>query len=152
SAIENRKLVGIVALASILTVCGARAEAQQPAKIPVIGILGATLISDAPRRQAIRRALREIGYIEGQNILIEERYFEGPPDRRGGAKTAAELVRRKVDLIIAAGGNNVVQAAIDATNTIPIVMIGQGTDPVVAGFVKSLARPGGNVTGLSNLG
>src|SRR5262245_39003730 len=97
SAIENRKLVGIVALASILTVCGARAEAQQPAKIPVIGILGATLISDAPRRQAIRRALREIGYIEGQNIVIEERYFEGPPDRRGGAKTAAELVRRKVD-------------------------------------------------------
>jgi ABC-type uncharacterized transport system substrate-binding protein len=128
------------------------ALAQPPTKVPVIGILGATSISDAPRSQAIRRALREIGYIEGQNIVIEERYFEGTPDRRRRAEIAAELGGRKVDLIVVAGGNNVVQAAIDATKTIPIVMIGQGTDPVVAGFVKSLAHPGGNVTGLSTLG
>jgi ABC-type uncharacterized transport system substrate-binding protein len=146
------KSIFFFALGALLFALCSSASAQQRTKVPVIGILGATSISDSPRRQAIRRALREIGYMEGQSIVIEERYFEGTPDRRRGAETAAELVRRKVDLIIAAGGNNVVQAAIDATKTIPIVMIGQGTDPVVAGFVKSLARPGGNVTGLSNLG
>ena len=117
----------------------------------MIGILGATSISDAPRSRAIRHALHELGYVEGQNIVIEERYFEGTPDRRRRAEIAAELGGRKVDLIVVAGGNNVVQAAIDATKTISIVMIGQGTDPVVAGFVKSLAHPGGNVTGLSTL-
>jgi putative ABC transport system substrate-binding protein len=90
-----------------------------------------------------------LGYIDGRNISVEDRYLEGAPRRR--ADVAAELVGLKVDVIVVAGGNNVVQAAIDATKTIPIVLIGQGTDPVVAGFVQSLARPGGNVTGLSNL-
>jgi putative ABC transport system substrate-binding protein len=147
-----KKKVTVLALCAILLALCLTTEAQQPTKIPVIGILGATSISDAPRSQAIRRALREIGYIEVQNIVIEERYYEGTPDRRRRAEISKELVGRKVDLIVVAGGNDVVQAAIDASKTIPIVMIGQGTDPVVAGFVKSLARPGGNVTGLSTLG
>jgi putative ABC transport system substrate-binding protein len=127
------------------------AVAQQPRKIPLIGILGASSVSDVARTQAIRHALREIGYAEGQNIAIEERFHDGASDRSRRAEVAAELVRLRADVIVAAGGNNVVQAAMDATKTIPIVLLGQGTDPVVAGFVKSLARPGGNVTGLSNL-
>ncbi|HEY7318831.1 MAG TPA: ABC transporter substrate-binding protein [Candidatus Binatia bacterium] len=126
-------------------------EAQQPRKIPLIGILGASSVSDVARTQAIRHALRDLGYIEKQNIAIEERYHEGASERSRRSEVAAELVRLRADVIVAAGGNNVVQAVMDATKTIPIILLGQGTDPVVAGFVKSLARPGGNVTGLSNL-
>ena len=148
---KNRKLVGIVTIVFALALCGARTEAQQATKIPRIGILGSTSISGAGRSQAIRQALRELGYIEGKNIAIEERYRVGTSDRRQRADFASELVRLNVDVIVVAGGNEVVRAAMDATKTIPIVLMGQGTDPVVAGFVKSLARPGGNVTGLSNL-
>jgi ABC-type uncharacterized transport system substrate-binding protein len=127
------------------------AEAQRPKKLPLIGILGSTSISGAGRSHAIRAALREIGYVEGQNIGFEERYRVETSDRRRREDFAAELVRLKVDVIVVAGGDEVVRAAMDATKTIPIVLMGQGTDPVVAGFVQSLARPGGNVTGLSNL-
>ena len=101
------------------------------------------------RSEAIRLALRELGYIEGQNIAIEYRYAEGKPDRR--PELAAELVRLKVDIIVVAGGDPSIQAAMNATKTIPIVMMGLGLDPVEAGYVESLARPGGNVTGLTNL-
>ena len=94
-------------------------------------------------------ALRERGYIEGQNIAIEYRYAEGKHDRF--PELAAELVRLKVDIIVAAGGPNVIRAAKNATKTIPIVMVGAGADPVEAGFIESLARPGGNVTGITNL-
>ncbi len=146
----SRKLFGL-ALCSLLFAPGFSTEEQQTAKIPRIGILGASAISGAARSQAIRQALREIGFIEGQNIAIEERYHEGTPDRRRRAEIAAELVRLNVDVIVVAGGDGVVRWAMDTTKTIPIVLMGQGTDPVVAGFVKSLARPGGNVTGLSNL-
>jgi len=134
----------------LLTVFLITVAEAQPTKVPRIGILGSSSISGAERSMAIRAALRELGYIEGQNIFIEEQYRVGTPDRRSRENFAAELVRLKVDVIVVAGGNNVVRAAIDATKTIPIVLMGQGTDPVVAGFVKSLARPGGNVTGLSN--
>jgi putative ABC transport system substrate-binding protein len=127
------------------------AQPQQPKKLPRIGyLLAGTPTSDSTRSEAIRLALRERGYIEGQNIAIEYRYAEGKPDRL--AELAAELVRLKVDIIVVAGGDVVIQAAKNATKTIAIVMVGQGSsDPVEAGHVESLARPGGNVTGITNL-
>jgi len=103
----------------------------------------------APRAEGIRLALRELGYIEGQNIAIEYRYAEGRPDR--APELAAELVRLKVDLILVAGGVLPIRAAKNVTKTIPIVITGQGLDPVEAGLVDSLARPGGNITGLTAL-
>src|SRR5215468_11359433 len=130
------------------------AEAQQPKKVPRIGYLSnadaATDSARGGRAEGIRLALRELGYIEGQNIAIEYRYAEGKVDR--APELAAELVRLKVDAIVVAGGTPSVQSAMNATKTIPIVMMGQGSDPVRAGLVESLARPGGNVTGLTALG
>ena len=127
------------------------AEAQQPTKVPRLGYLSPVdPATDSPRAEGIRLALREHGYIEGQNIAIEYRYAEGRPDRESGL--AAELVRLKVDIIVVAAGDVMIRAAKNATKTIPIVMTGQGSDPVRAGHVESLARPGGNVTGLTNLG
>ena len=105
--------------------------------------------SESARAEAIRLALRERGYIEGQNIAIEYRYAEGKLDRL--PELAAELVRLKVDIIVVAGAETAIRAAKNATKTIPIVMTGQGADPVEAGLIESLARPGGNVTGLTNL-
>src|SRR4051794_9206425 len=113
-------------------------RAQQPAKIPRIGI-----IDDAPMWHAFRQALRELGYVEGRNVAYEYRYGEGAPDRL--AQVAAELARRPVD-VIATFGTPPTYAAKEATTTIPIVMVGVG-DPVRAGLVASLARPGGNITG-----
>jgi ABC-type uncharacterized transport system substrate-binding protein len=146
----NRQTVVPTLCAMLFTLC-LPAHAQQPKKVPRIGILGSTAISGAGRSRAIREALRAIGYIDGQNITIEERYRVGTSDRRRRDDFAAELLRLNVDVIVVAGGDGVVRAAMNATKTIPIVLLGQGTDPVVAGFVKSLAHPGGNVTGLSNL-
>jgi putative ABC transport system substrate-binding protein len=94
-------------------------------------------------------ALRELGYTEGQNIAIEYRYAEGKVDRF--AELAAELVRLKVDIIVVAGGNRINLAAKNATKTIPIVMVGAAIDPIEAGLVESLARPGDNVTGITTL-
>ena len=126
------------------------AEAQQPKKMSRIGYLSAlNPVSESTRAEGIRLALRERGYIEGQNIAIEYRYAEGKVDQ--APELAAELVRLKVDIIVIAGGDTVVRAARNATKTIPIVMSGGGVDPVGAGFVESLARPGGNVTGFTNL-
>ena len=138
-------LVAVVLLALAVT-----AEAQQPKKVPRIGYLSALdPASESARSEAIRLALRELGYIEGQNIAIEYRYAEGKRDRV--PELAAELVRLKVDIIVVAGGATAVRAAKNATKTIPIVMVGAGSDPVKAGLIESLARPGGNVTGLTNL-
>jgi putative ABC transport system substrate-binding protein len=146
----NPKLVGLVALAFTFAFGGAVAESQQPAKIPRIGYLSALdLAAESYRSKAIRLALRERGYIEGQNIAIEYRYTQWKVDR--APELAAELVRLKVDIIIVAGGDRWIEAAKNATNIIPIVMVGAGLDPVRAGLVKSLARPGGNVTGVTNL-
>jgi putative ABC transport system substrate-binding protein len=126
------------------------AEAQQPKKVPLIGYFSSTdPATEAARAETIRLALRERGYIEGQNIAIEYRYAEG--NRVRLPELAAELVRLKVDIIVVAGGGNWVEAAKNATKTIPIVMMGVGVDPVRAGLVESLARPGGNVTGITNL-
>ncbi len=124
------------------------AQAQQPTKIPRIGYLtGATAEGQAARIEAFRQGLRELGYVEGKNIVIEYRFAELKPERV--PVLAAELVRLKVDVIVTSGGA-LTRAAKEATNTIPIVMA-QDTDPVANGFVASLARPGGNITGLSNL-
>jgi len=148
--IQNRKWAGLFAIVVALTACGARAEAQQPKKIPRIGYLSAFEPAlESARSEAIRVALRELGYIEGQNIAIEYRYGEGKRDR--APEVAAELVRLKVEIIVVAGGASWVQAAKDANKTIPIVFA-QEADPVGSGFVASLARPGGNITGLSTLG
>jgi putative tryptophan/tyrosine transport system substrate-binding protein len=126
------------------------AEAQQPKKVPRIGYLSNTdRAGESTRSEAIRRALRELRYIEGQNIAIEYRYAEGKPDR--APELAAELAHLKVDIIVVAGGRRIILAAKNATKTIPIVMVGVGVDPVEAGLVESLARPGGNVTGITNL-
>jgi putative ABC transport system substrate-binding protein len=149
SKIENRKLAGIVALVVTLAMCGAVAQAQQPKKVPRIGYLSPSdPATDSTRFEAIRLGLRELGYIEGQNIAFEQRYAEGKFDRH--SELAAELVRLKVDIIVT-GGPIPVRAAKNATKTIPIVMLGTGTDPVEEGLVESLARPGGNVTGLTLL-
>jgi putative ABC transport system substrate-binding protein len=124
------------------------ARAQQPKKVPRIGYLSPLdPASESSRAEAIRQALRERGYIEGQNIATEYRYAEGKIDRF--PELAAELVRLKVDIIVAAGTDRVVRAAMNATKTIPIVMSGAPLDPVEAGIVDSLARPGGNVTGVT---
>jgi ABC-type uncharacterized transport system substrate-binding protein len=133
--IERREFIALVAGgALLLTAKVRRAWGQQPAKIPRIGIF-----DDAPMWQPFRQTLRELGYVEGQNLAYEYRYGEGAPDRL--ATVAAELVHRPVDLIATYG-----TPATEATTTIPIVMIGVG-DPVRAGLVASLAHPGANITG-----
>ena len=124
--------------------------AQQPKKVARIGYLSAyDSGSESTRAKGIRLALRELGYIEGQNIAFEYRYAEAKRDRY--PELAAELVRRKVDVIVIAGGFIPIHVAQNATKTIPIVMAGVGGDPVKLGLVESLAHPGGNVTGITNL-
>src|SRR5215471_1026686 len=151
---QVRRPLRKTALASILfagalLAVAAIVEAQQPKKVPRIGYLSAlNPVSDSARADGIRLALRERGYIEGQNIAIEYRYAEGKLDRL--PDLAAELVRVKVDIIVTAGGDTIVRAAKNATKTIPIVMSGGGVDPVEDGVVESLARPGGNITGITN--
>jgi putative ABC transport system substrate-binding protein len=141
--------IGLLILVEIILVQGYLAEAQQPKKIPRIGCLTASDVGRDRDIKSIRLALRELGYIEGQNIVIEYRSAEGKRDRR--PELAAELVRLKVDIIVVSGGGETIRAVKNATKTIPIVMAGRGIDPVVSGLIDSLARPGGNVTGITNL-
>lgn len=142
--------VAICLLATILLITAQSAAAQQPKKVPRIGYLSSSdPTRESSRADAIRQALRELGYLEGQNIAIEYRYARGKRDRL--PELAAELVRIKVDIIVAAGGDIVIRPAKNATKTIPIVMVGAGLNPVAAGLVQSLAHPGGNVTGITNL-
>jgi putative ABC transport system substrate-binding protein len=136
----------VLAIFLLTSVCPA--EAQQPKKVPRIGWLtGAPLSANAERREAFRQGLRELGYVEGKNIVVEWRAAEGKLDRLSAL--AAELVRLKVDVIVTTGPTPT-RAAKEATVTIPIVMA-QDIDPVGTGFVASLARPGGNITGLATL-
>jgi putative tryptophan/tyrosine transport system substrate-binding protein len=146
SKIQNRKLVGRFALVFAFAMCGAVAQAQQATKIPRIGYLGGAAPSaNAGPREAFQQGLRELGYVEGKSIIIEWRSAEGKLDDLPAL--AAELVRLKVDVIVT-GGGRATRTAKEATKTISIVMA-QVPDPVGDGFVASLARPGGNITGLS---
>ena len=144
---NRRKLVialGAGALAAPLA-CFAQ---PQRSKVARIGLLeSGSASSSATPREALIRGLRELGYMEGKNIIIEERWADGKYEHLPGL--AAELVQMKVDVILA-GGTPAVQAAQQATTTIPIVMVRTG-DPVGSGFVASLSRPGGNITGPSNI-
>jgi len=145
----NRR-TAIRRLATFFLTTASLADAQQPKKVPRIGYLSVfDPATESARAEGIRQALRERGYIEGQNIATEYRYAEGKNDR--APELAAELVRLKVHIIVVAGGSGAIRAAKNATKTIPIVMGGQGIDPVEAGLVDSLARPGGNVTGITNI-
>jgi len=150
SALIPQHSVLVVALCALLFALCSSATAQQPKKVPRIGYLSnGDSTSESTRSDAIRLALRELGYIEGQNIAIEYRYAERKRDQLSAL--ADELVRLKVDIVMVAGGPAPIRAAMKATKTIPILMVGTPDDPVEAGLVKSLARPGGNVTGLTNV-
>jgi ABC-type uncharacterized transport system substrate-binding protein len=142
------KLIARVALSFVLFTLSASVQAQQPTNIPRVAYLGATsLTANAARVEAFRQGLRELGYVEGKNIVLELRSAEGEQGRLPAL--AAELVRLKIDIIVSAG-QSVTRAAKEATTTIPIVMANDA-DPIGSGFVASLARPGGNITGLSSL-
>ena len=138
----------VLGLCTLLAALGVSVHAQQPAKIPRIGFLLAVPASTIPTRiEAFRHGLRELGYLEGENIAIEWRSTEGKADRL--PTLAAELVRLKVEVIVS-GGPPPTRFLKQATGTIPIVM-GYDDDPVGSGFVASLSHPGGNITGLSNM-
>ena len=142
-----KKKVTFLSLSVLLFALCSSAEAQQPAKIPRIGILiASSAFSFSARIDAFRQRLRELGYVEGKNIVIEYRYAEGNLERL--PNLAAELVRLKVDVIVTTGTATL--AAKKASTAIPIVF-GAAPDPVGAGLVSSLARPGGNITGLSTM-
>lgn len=137
-----------VPLCALLLALGVPVEAQQPKKISRVGYLAAvSAAADAPRLEAFRQGLRDLGYIEGQNMIIEYRHAGGGFERL--PELAAELVGQKPDVLVAVT-TNAAQAAKKATTTIPIVFMGV-TDPVTAGLVESLARPGGNATGITNM-
>ncbi len=133
---------------TVLLALSFSAEAQQPAKIPRIGFLSNNSPSAVSAwLEAFRQGLRELGYVEGKSLVIEYRWGEGKVDRL--SEMAAELVRLKVDVIVT-GGPSATRSAKEATSTIPIVMA-TDPDPAASGFVASLARPGGNITGLATL-
>ena len=140
--------ITLVTLCAIIFSFCSPAVAQQPTKVPRIGYLtGASLSANSARHEAFRQGLRQLGYVEGKNIIIEWRSAEEKFDRL--PTLAADLVRLKVDIIVT-GGSSPTRAAKEATTTIPIVMA-QDSDPVGNQFVASLARPGRNITGLSTL-
>lgn len=146
-----RKKVFRIVLCTLLLALSNPAQAQQPKSIPRLGYLSRDLRpSDsraaAPRNlEAFRAGLRQLGYVEGKNIIIEYRFAEGRFERLPAL--AEELVRLKVEIIVTDTAGSA-RAAKKATSTIPIVMASSGSDPVQSGLVASLARPGGNVTGL----
>ena len=143
----TKKVIGL-ALGALLFALSVSAEAQQTGKIFRIGFLDpSTASGSAVLVEAFRQELTKLGWIEGKNITIEYRFAEQNNERL--PELAADLVRLKVDVIVVTGGNPAL-AAKKATTTIPIVMTGI-VNPVVLGLVASLARPGGNVTGLANL-
>jgi ABC-type uncharacterized transport system substrate-binding protein len=135
-------------LATVLLTAAPHAEAQQPKKVPHVGVLaGGSASSDKARIDALRQGLRELGYMEGKNLVIEYEYADGKTNRL--TELAARLVHLKVEVIVTAGPS-ATRVAKQTTTTIPIVMA-QDSDPIASGLVASLARPGGNITGLSRL-
>jgi putative ABC transport system substrate-binding protein len=146
--IQNLKLVGIIALAVTFAIYLAVAQAQQPTRVPRAGFLtGDSPTTSSARFEAFRHGLRELGYVEGKTIVIEWRFWQGKQDNQRALAT--ELARLKVDVIVAVGTGDI-RAAKEASSTIPIVMV-SGGDAVGSGLVASLARPGGNITGLATL-
>ena len=143
----NRKITVLTLCAMLLALCPS-AEAQQPEKVPRIGYLGGVSLSaNTARHEAFRQGLRELHYLEGKNIVIDWRSADGKLERLPAL--AAEMVRLKLDVIVTSGAS-ATRAVKEATNTIPIVMTND-PDPVGDGIIASLARPGGNITGLSTL-
>src|SRR6266702_2042293 len=142
---KRREFIALLSIAAMAWPLGA--SAQQAAKVPRIGYLSGNLAANPHLPEAFRQGLRDLGYVEGRNVVIEYRDAEGKPERFPAL--AAELVALKVDVILA-GATPQALAAKQATKTIPIVFIGTA-DPVGSGLVTSLAQPGGNVTGSSNL-
>jgi putative tryptophan/tyrosine transport system substrate-binding protein len=134
-----------ILIAVVLLALGVIAEAQQPKKVPLLGYQSAG--SSGEREEAFRQGLRELGYVEGQNIVIEWRFAQGKLDQV--PHNTAELVRLNIDVIVTGGATDT-RAAKGATSTIPIVMTNE-SDPVGNGLVASLSRPGGNITGLATL-
>ena len=144
----TRGVAVFICLLLTLFLCAVSSQAQLPKKVPRIGFLNALFPTTTPARiKAFQQGLRDVGYVEGKNIVIEYRYAERKTDRLPAL--AADLVRLKVDVIVTSASQET-RAAKVATSTIPIVMINE-PDPVGTGFVASLARPGGNITGLSTL-
>src|SRR5574341_622749 len=145
-----KRTITVLTFCTMLLALCSPATAQQPKKVARLGYLANNTPATDSRIEGIRLSLRERGYIEGQNIVVEYRYAAGKPDKV--PELAADLVRLKVDIILVSGGTaRFVRPVMNATKTIPIVMTGSGVDPVEAGLVESLARPGGNVTGITNL-
>jgi putative ABC transport system substrate-binding protein len=143
-----KRRVAVLTFCAMLFALCFRAQAQEPKKVPRIGYLTAASFSAISNRtEAFRQGLRELGYVEGKNIVIEWRSSEGKADQLPGL--ASELVRLKVDIIVS-GGPTATRSVKEATVTIPIVMAFD-FDPVGSGFVASLAQPGGNITGLATL-
>ena len=142
----KRAAVPSILVVVVLLVVAVMTEAQQAKKVPRIGYLAASS-SGENNEKAFRQGLRELGSVEGQNIVIEWRFAQGKPDQV--PRNAAELVRLKVDVIVTGGAEDT-SAAKAATSSIPIVMTNE-TDPVGTGLVASLSRPGGNITGLTSL-
>jgi putative ABC transport system substrate-binding protein len=142
------RLIGLVVLAAILTLAPLAAEAQQAGKLHRIGFLGnSTAALEANLVGPFREGLRELGYVEGQNIAIEYRWAEGKYERFPGL--IAELLAQRVEVIVTAG-TPATQAVKKATTSVPLVMVGVG-DPVASGIVVSLKRPGGNITGVTSI-
>ena len=146
SALIAQHSVLCLALCALLFALCISAEAQQAKKVPRVGYLSASNYREN-NGDAFRQGLRELGYIEGQNIVIEWRFGEGKPDQV--RQNAADLARSNIDVIVTGGAADTL-AAKESTKTIPIVM-SQDPDPVRSGFIASLARPGGNITGLASL-
>jgi putative tryptophan/tyrosine transport system substrate-binding protein len=137
-----------LSLVILISAFSALAEAQQPKKVHRIGYLGTRSFSDTRWMNEFRAALNEFGYMEGENIIIEYRYWEGKLERL--SELAAELVRLKCDVLLT-GGVEATEAAKNATKTLPIVMAFSGGDPVRRGIITALAHPGGNITGLASI-
>jgi putative ABC transport system substrate-binding protein len=144
SAIQNPKWLGLPVIVFLLVVAGAVVQAQQPKKIPRIGYLTS---SGRSSFEAFATALRQLGYVEGKSVIFEFRTTENTAKLQ--PELAAELTQLRVDVIVAVGAG-AIRAAKNATSTIPIVM-SEVNDPIALGFVASLAHPGGNITGMSNL-
>jgi putative ABC transport system substrate-binding protein len=143
---RRREFIALVGAAALTSRFAAqRAAAQQPAKVPRLGILTPAENDATPIFDAFRKGLRDLGYVEGKTIILEFRFAKGNIDALAGL--AAELVRGPVDVIVA-DATPATRAALEATRTIPIV-IGAGADPVIQGFVASIQRPGGNVAGMT---